>query len=95
MKEDSSDLMIIGAGPAGLSAAIFARRQGLSTTVFGDMPGGNLYMIPTVSNYPGLKNGIPGMQLGAQIFSQAQSEGVENTVDSSNSTSKKSLKVSR
>ena len=80
MKEDSSDLMIIGAGPAGLSAAIFARRQGLSATVFGDMPGGNLYMIPTVSNYPGFNDGIPGMQLGAQIFAQAQSEGANMTL---------------
>ncbi len=72
--------MIIGAGPAGLSAAIYARRQGLSTTVFGDMPGGNLYMIPKVTNYPGFKDGVPGMQLGAYIFSQSQSEGANLTM---------------
>lgn len=80
MKEDSSDLMIIGAGPAGLSAAIFARRQGLCTTVFGDMPGGNLYMIQKVSNYPGFNGGVTGMQLGSYIFSQAQSEGANLTM---------------
>ena len=80
MKEDSSDIMIIGAGPAGLSAAIYARRQGLTTTVFGDMPGGNLYMIKKVSNYPGFNGGVPGMQLGSFIFSQAQSEGANLTM---------------
>ncbi len=80
MKEESSDLMIVGAGPAGLSAAIYARRQGLVTTVFGDMPGGNLYMIQKVSNYPGFKDGVPGMQLGSFIFSQAQSEGANLTM---------------
>ena len=80
MKEESSDLMIIGAGPAGLSAAIYARRQGLSVTVFGDMPGGNLYMIQKVSNYPGFNDGVPGMQLGSFIFSQAQSEGANLTM---------------
>lgn len=80
MKQDSSDLMIIGAGPAGLSAAIYARRQGLATTVFGDTPGGNLYMIETVSNYPGFNDGVPGMRLGAFIFSQAQSEGADLTM---------------
>ncbi len=72
--------MIIGAGPAGLSAAIYARRQGLFATVFGDMPGGNLYMIPKVTNYPGFIDGIPGMQLGASIFSQSQSEGANLTL---------------
>ena len=80
MKENSSDLMIIGAGPAGLSAAIYAKRQGLSTTVFGDMPGGNLYMIKMVSNYPGFNSGVPGMQLGSFIFTQAQSEGADLTM---------------
>lgn len=80
MKEESSDLMIIGAGPAGLSAAIYARRQGLSTTVFGDIPGGNLYMIPTVNNYPGFNDGVPGLQLGSFMFSQAQSEGAKLTM---------------
>lgn len=72
--------MIIGAGPAGLSAAIYARRQGLATTVFGDMPGGNLYMIPMVNNYPGFNSGVPGMQLGALLFSQAQTEGANLTM---------------
>jgi thioredoxin reductase (NADPH) len=80
MKEDSSDLMIIGAGPAGLSAAIYARLQGLTTTVYGDLPGGNLYMIQTVSNYPGFNCGVPGMKLGALIFTQAQSEGANLTM---------------
>ncbi len=85
MEEKTSDLIIIGAGPAGLSAAIYGRRLGLSTTVFGDTPGGNLYMIESVKNYPGFHEGVPGMQLGMFMFSQAQSEEADftmTTVDS-------------
>lgn len=80
MEEKPYDLIIIGAGPAGLSAAIYSQRQGLSTTVFGDTPGGNLYMIESVKNYPGFHEGVPGMQLGVFMFSQAQSEGASFTM---------------
>ncbi len=73
----SCDLIIIGAGPAGLTAAIYARRQGLKTVVFGDIPGGNLFMIAAVQNYPGFAEGIAGMQLGAAMYMQAQAEGAE------------------
>lgn len=52
MEEKQCDLIIVGAGPAGLTAAIYGRRAGLSTTVFGDTPGGNLYMIESVKKLP-------------------------------------------
>lgn len=88
MEEKQCDLIIIGAGPAGLSAAIYSRRQGLSTTVFGDTPGGNLYMIESVKNYPGFHEGVPGMQLGVFMFSQAQSEGANFTMTNVDSLEK-------
>ena len=88
MEEKPYDLIIIGAGPAGLSAAIYSRRQGLSTTVFGDTPGGNLYMIESVKNYPGFHEGVPGMQLGVFMFSQAQSEGASFTMTNVDSLEK-------
>jgi len=88
MEEKECDLIIIGAGPAGLSAAIYSRRQGLSTTVFGDTPGGNLYMIESVKNYPGFHEGVPGMQLGVFMYSQAQSEGANFTMTNVDSLEK-------
>lgn len=88
MQERRCDLIIIGSGPAGLSAAIYSQRQGLSATVFGDTPGGNLYMIESVKNYPGFHEGIPGMQLGVFMFSQAQSEGANFTMTNVDSLEK-------
>ena len=67
--------MILGTGPAGLTAAIYASRLGLRVVVFGDTPGGNVYMIDNLLNYPGFAGGIPGTQFGVIAFQQAQGEG--------------------
>jgi thioredoxin reductase (NADPH) len=72
---DRYDLIIIGTGPAGLTAAIYARRMGMEVAVFGDTPGGNLVNIEHISNYPGFIGGVPGAQLGATLFAQTQGEG--------------------
>lgn len=88
MEEKHCDLIIIGTGPAGLSAAIYCQRQGLSATVFGDTPGGNLYMIESVKNYPGFHEGVPGMQLGVFIYTQAQLEGANFTATNVDSLEK-------
>lgn len=88
MEETTHDLIIIGAGPAGLSAAIYSQRQGLSACVFGDTPGGNLYMIESVKNYPGFPEGVPGMQLGVFMYAQAQSEGADFTMTNVDSLEK-------
>ena len=53
MTENQYDLMILGTGPAGLTAAIYGQRLGMKVVVFGDTPGGNLYMIEKLMNYPG------------------------------------------
>ena len=69
------DLMIIGTGPAGLSAALYGARLGLRTVVFGDIPGGSTQMIERIDNYPGFPEGISGPQFGVFAFEQAQRQG--------------------
>jgi len=77
MAENPYDVMIVGTGPAGLTAAIFAQRIGLRSVVLGDIPGGNLYMIESLMNFPGFPGGVPGTQFGAVTFQQAALEGAE------------------
>jgi thioredoxin reductase (NADPH) len=73
--ENQYDVMIVGAGPGGITAALYGQRLGLSTVVFGDIPGGNVYMIENLANYPGFIGGVPGTQFGTMAFKQAQDEG--------------------
>lgn len=75
MSENQYELIIVGTGPAGLTAAIYGQRLGMRTIVFGDTPGGNLYMIETLSNYPGFAEGITGSKIGLDAFTQARKEG--------------------
>ncbi|RJQ85642.1 MAG: hypothetical protein C4519_02965 [Desulfobacteraceae bacterium] len=75
MSLEQCDLLIAGTGPAGMTAALYGQRLGLKTIVFGDIPGGNLYMIERLANFPGFTDGIAGMELGARIFQQSQAEG--------------------
>ena len=75
MSENNYDLMIIGSGPAGLTAALYAQRLGLKTVVFGDIPGGSTYMIQHLANFPGYLEEISGTQFGTMTFQQAQREG--------------------
>jgi thioredoxin reductase (NADPH) len=57
------DVIIIGAGPAGLSAGIYARRAGLECVILEKaVPGGQVLTSPTIENYPGFPE-IPGMRL--------------------------------
>lgn len=75
MGENQYDMMIVGAGPGGITAALYGQRLGWSTVVFGDIPGGNVYMIENLANYPGFIGGVPGTQFGTVAFKQAQDEG--------------------
>ena len=72
--------MILGAGPAGITAALYAQRLGLKTIVFGDIPGGSSYMIEHLANFPGLMEGTSGTQFGTMAFQQAQKEGANFTL---------------
>ena len=75
MSENSYDLMILGSGPAGLTAALYGQRLGLKVIVFGDIPGGSTYMIQHLANFPGFLEEISGTQFGTMAFQQAQKEG--------------------
>jgi thioredoxin reductase (NADPH) len=78
--ENRYDLMILGAGPAGITAALYGQRLGLKTIVFGDIPGGSSYMIEHLANFPGLMEGTSGTQFGTMAFQQAQKEGANFTL---------------
>lgn len=71
------DIIIIGAGPAGLTAAIYAARFGKSVLVFESLTcGGQLLNTPEVENYPAVKS-IAGWELAQNMFEQVRSQGVE------------------
>jgi len=80
MADNRYDVMILGTGPAGTTAALYGQRLGLRTVVFGDTPGGNVYMIESLDNFPGFPEGIPGTQFGVYAFQQAQNEGAVCTM---------------
>lgn len=72
------DTVIIGSGPAGLTAAIYNVRANLKTIVLGgDQPGGQLTLTTIVENYPGFANGIGGIKLMMDMQSQVKNLGVE------------------
>jgi len=72
-----TDLFIIGAGPAGLTAAIYARRAGLSVTVAESaMYGGQILTTSEVENYPSIKK-IAGWELAENLYEQATALGTE------------------
>lgn len=72
------DTIIIGGGPAGLSAGIYAMRARLKTLLIERlMPGGQMMIADYVENYPGFPNGISGGELSAAMEQQARNLGLE------------------
>lgn len=76
------DVVIIGAGPAGLTAGLYAARAGLSAMAIERIsPGGQLAQTDRVENYPGFPQGAEGWQLAYDMQQQAVSFGLEIASD--------------
>ena len=76
------DILIVGAGPAGLTAAIYARRAGKSVLVLEkDSFGGQITFSPKLENYPGFES-VSGNELAQRMLEQAMGLGADIDMDS-------------
>ncbi len=76
MNDVTNDVIVVGGGPAGLTAAIYASREGLDTLLFEQaLVGGLAATTDLIENYPGFPDGINGMELIAGFKKQALSFG--------------------
>ena len=72
------DVVIIGGGPSGYSAGLYAARAGLSTLLIEKMsPGGQMALTGDIDNYPGFDEGIDGFTLGMKMQNGAEKFGAE------------------
>jgi len=72
------DILVVGAGPAGLTAGIYGARAGLATAIVERaMPGGQVATVDALENYPGFPEGLSGAELGEKMWQQAVGFGAE------------------
>ena len=77
VEEIKTDLLIIGAGPGGLAAALYARRAGLDFEIVEkNMPGGQIINTESVENYPGIKK-LSGFELSQKLVDHCRDFGIE------------------
>jgi len=96
MQEVKTDLLIIGAGPGGLSAALYARRAGLDFEIVEKkMAGGQIINTASVENYPGFKDDISGYELAQNLLGHCRRFDIEvreyfavNSIESVNTRKK-------
>ena len=78
MKEQKTDLLIIGAGPGGLGAALYARRSGLDFLIVEkNMAGGQIINTDLIENYPGFMDNISGFELAQKLADHCRSFKIE------------------
>jgi thioredoxin reductase (NADPH) len=75
--DDIYDVLIIGAGPAGLTAGIYAARANLKSMIFGTHYDSQLAKAGIVENYPGFPDGLQGLEISELIYTQAKKWGCE------------------
>lgn len=78
MEETRTKVLIIGSGPAGCTAAIYASRANLKPVLLeGEQPGGQLTQTTEIENFPGYVNGVQGLQMMSELRDQAMRFGTE------------------
>lgn len=79
-KREFYDLIIVGAGPTGLTAALYAAREGIDTLVIERSGvGGQAGATQFIENYPGFSQGLGGAELADEVHRQAERFGVRDT----------------
>jgi thioredoxin reductase (NADPH) len=75
---EAYDMVVVGAGPAGLTAALYGASEGLGVLVIEAVaPGGQAGTSARIENYPGFPHGVSGAELAASIYEQATRLGAE------------------
>ena len=76
--EADYDLIIVGCGPAGLAAGLYAARSRLKALLLGDVAaGGEMRGVDLIENYPGFPDGVTGAKLGLDMMKQAMKYGLQ------------------